>query len=90
MHKGINSHIENAKAGSKTEVDLKASQSANTLRIDFSVNKRLSDANYLTLFTFEDESHLLLRSHLTMEDLESEDFKVHDPCAAWLNGKIPD
>nr|XP_019960254.1 PREDICTED: inactive dipeptidyl peptidase 10-like isoform X1 [Paralichthys olivaceus] len=32
-----------------------------------------------------DESHLLLRSHLTMEDLESEDFKVHDPCVAWLS-----
>ncbi|MEQ2184313.1 hypothetical protein GOODEAATRI_006520 [Goodea atripinnis] len=32
-----------------------------------------------------DESHLLLRSHLTMEDLESDEFKVHDPCAAWLN-----
>ncbi|XP_051281246.1 LOW QUALITY PROTEIN: inactive dipeptidyl peptidase 10 [Dicentrarchus labrax] len=32
-----------------------------------------------------DESHLLLRSHLTMEDLESEDFKVHDPSVAWLN-----
>ncbi|XP_047455928.1 inactive dipeptidyl peptidase 10 [Mugil cephalus] len=31
-----------------------------------------------------DESHLLLRSHLTMEDLESEDFKIHDPCVAWL------
>uniref|UniRef100_A0A673CQR1 Dipeptidyl-peptidase 6b n=1 Tax=Sphaeramia orbicularis TaxID=375764 RepID=A0A673CQR1_9TELE len=33
-----------------------------------------------------DESHLLLRSHLTMEDLESEEFKVHDPSVAWLNG----
>ncbi|XP_023193783.1 inactive dipeptidyl peptidase 10-like [Xiphophorus maculatus] len=32
-----------------------------------------------------DESHLLLRSHVTMEDLESEEFKVHDPCAVWLN-----
>ncbi|CAG6021838.1 unnamed protein product [Menidia menidia] len=32
-----------------------------------------------------DESHLLLRSHVTMEDLESEKFKVHDPCVAWLN-----
>ncbi|KAF3697244.1 Inactive dipeptidyl peptidase 10 Dipeptidyl peptidase IV-related protein 3 [Channa argus] len=32
-----------------------------------------------------DESHLLLRSHVTMEDLESEDFKVHDPSVAWLN-----
>ncbi|XP_070695526.1 inactive dipeptidyl peptidase 10 [Pempheris klunzingeri] len=32
-----------------------------------------------------DESHLLLHSHLTMEDLESEEFKVHDPCVAWLN-----
>eukprot|EP00064_Thunnus_orientalis_P005747 superscaffoldBa00000576_g5761 len=32
-----------------------------------------------------DESHMLLRSHLTMEDLESEDFKVHDPSVAWLN-----
>ncbi|KAM9856100.1 inactive dipeptidyl peptidase 10 [Aulostomus maculatus] len=32
-----------------------------------------------------DESHLLLRSHLIMEDLEREEFKVHDPCVAWLN-----
>ncbi|XP_040909774.1 inactive dipeptidyl peptidase 10 [Toxotes jaculatrix] len=32
-----------------------------------------------------DESHLLLRSHLTMEDLESEEFKIHDPRVAWLN-----
>ncbi|XP_031146150.1 inactive dipeptidyl peptidase 10 isoform X2 [Sander lucioperca] len=32
-----------------------------------------------------DASKLLLRSHLTMEDLESEEFKVHDPCVAWLN-----
>ncbi|XP_004560478.2 inactive dipeptidyl peptidase 10 [Maylandia zebra] len=32
-----------------------------------------------------DESHLLLRSHLTMEDLESEEFKIHNPCVAWLN-----
>ncbi|XP_041860692.1 inactive dipeptidyl peptidase 10 isoform X1 [Melanotaenia boesemani] len=32
-----------------------------------------------------DESHLLLRSHVTMEDLESEEFKVHNPCVAWLN-----
>ncbi|KAM4562251.1 inactive dipeptidyl peptidase 10 isoform 1-T1 [Odontesthes bonariensis] len=32
-----------------------------------------------------DESHLLRRSHVTMEDLESDDFKVHDPCVAWLN-----
>ncbi|XP_061591315.1 inactive dipeptidyl peptidase 10 isoform X2 [Cololabis saira] len=32
-----------------------------------------------------DESHLLLRSHVTMEDLESEEFKVYDPCVAWSN-----
>ncbi|KAA8591327.1 hypothetical protein FQN60_002270 [Etheostoma spectabile] len=32
-----------------------------------------------------DASKLLLRSHLTMEDLESEEFKVHDPRVAWLN-----
>ncbi|KAL7859443.1 hypothetical protein SRHO_G00145900 [Serrasalmus rhombeus] len=32
-----------------------------------------------------DESHLLLHSRLTVEDLESEEFKVHDPCATWLN-----
>ncbi|KAL7864373.1 hypothetical protein AOLI_G00157930 [Acnodon oligacanthus] len=32
-----------------------------------------------------DESHLLLHSRLTLEDLESEEFKVHDPCATWLN-----
>lgn len=43
--------------------------------------------NELFLVVPVDESHLLLRSHLTMEDLESEEFKVHDPCVAWLNGK---
>ncbi|XP_059384191.1 inactive dipeptidyl peptidase 10 isoform X2 [Carassius carassius] len=32
-----------------------------------------------------DESHLLLLSRLTLENLESEDFRVHDPCATWLN-----
>ncbi|XP_029689479.1 inactive dipeptidyl peptidase 10 isoform X1 [Takifugu rubripes] len=32
-----------------------------------------------------DERHLLLRSHLTMEDLESPEFKVHDPCVSWLS-----
>ncbi|XP_069560301.1 inactive dipeptidyl peptidase 10 [Brachyistius frenatus] len=32
-----------------------------------------------------DESHLLLRNHLAMEDLESDEFKVHDPSVAWLN-----
>ncbi|KAM9343897.1 inactive dipeptidyl peptidase 10 [Pholidichthys leucotaenia] len=32
-----------------------------------------------------DESHLLLRSHLTMEDLEKKEFKVYNPCVAWLN-----
>ncbi|KAM8864039.1 inactive dipeptidyl peptidase 10 isoform 1-T1 [Spinachia spinachia] len=32
-----------------------------------------------------DESQLLLRSHVTMEDLERDEFKVHNPCAAWLN-----
>ncbi|KAM6977229.1 inactive dipeptidyl peptidase 10 [Aplochiton taeniatus] len=32
-----------------------------------------------------DETHLLLRSRLTMEDLESQKFKVHNPCVAWLN-----
>ncbi|XP_057676298.1 inactive dipeptidyl peptidase 10 isoform X3 [Corythoichthys intestinalis] len=31
-----------------------------------------------------DESQLLRRSLLTMEDLESEEFKVHDPCVSWL------
>lgn len=41
----------------------------------------------LCLVVSGDESHLLLRSHLTMEDLESEEFKVHDPRVAWLNGK---
>lgn len=35
----------------------------------------------------EDESHLLLHSHLTMEDLESPEFKVHDPSVSWLSGK---
>lgn len=43
----------------------------------------------LCLSAFKDESHLLLRSHVTMEDLESEEFKVHDPCAVWLNGEDP-
>ncbi|XP_067095583.1 inactive dipeptidyl peptidase 10 [Osmerus mordax] len=32
-----------------------------------------------------DESQLLLQSRLTMDDLESEKFKVHDPSVAWLN-----
>ncbi|XP_051516559.1 inactive dipeptidyl peptidase 10-like isoform X3 [Myxocyprinus asiaticus] len=32
-----------------------------------------------------DESHLLLLSRITLENLESEDFKVYDPCATWLN-----
>ncbi|XP_043081378.1 inactive dipeptidyl peptidase 10 isoform X1 [Puntigrus tetrazona] len=32
-----------------------------------------------------DESHLLLLSRLTLENVESEDFRVHDPCATWLN-----
>uniref|UniRef100_A0A673HZF7 Uncharacterized protein n=1 Tax=Sinocyclocheilus rhinocerous TaxID=307959 RepID=A0A673HZF7_9TELE len=31
-----------------------------------------------------DESHLLLLSRLTLENLESEDFRVHDPCATPL------
>ncbi|XP_061645980.1 inactive dipeptidyl peptidase 10 isoform X1 [Phyllopteryx taeniolatus] len=31
-----------------------------------------------------DESHLLRRSLFTLEDLESEEFKVHDPCVTWL------
>uniref|UniRef100_A0A8C1L842 Uncharacterized protein n=1 Tax=Cyprinus carpio TaxID=7962 RepID=A0A8C1L842_CYPCA len=34
-----------------------------------------------------DESHLLLLSRLTLENLENEDFRVHDPCAMWLNGE---
>ncbi|XP_012690427.2 inactive dipeptidyl peptidase 10 [Clupea harengus] len=32
-----------------------------------------------------DESHLLLQSPLTMEDIESRGFKVQDPCVSWLN-----
>nr|XP_023846282.1 inactive dipeptidyl peptidase 10-like [Salvelinus alpinus] len=32
-----------------------------------------------------DESHLFLRSRLTMEDLESEKYTVHDPCVTWLD-----
>uniref|UniRef100_A0A3B5B776 Inactive dipeptidyl peptidase 10-like n=1 Tax=Stegastes partitus TaxID=144197 RepID=A0A3B5B776_9TELE len=39
----------------------------------------------LSVILLTPESHLLLRSHLTMEDLEREEFKVHDPCVAWLN-----
>lgn len=36
-----------------------------------------------------DESHLLLQSPLTVEDIESHGFKVHDPCVSWLNGQYP-
>ncbi|KAK6303371.1 hypothetical protein J4Q44_G00258250 [Coregonus suidteri] len=32
-----------------------------------------------------DESHLLLQSHLTMEDLVSEKYTIHNPCVTWLN-----
>ncbi|XP_064155114.1 inactive dipeptidyl peptidase 10 [Anguilla rostrata] len=32
-----------------------------------------------------DESRLTLLSPLTVEDLETEEFKVHDPCVTWLN-----
>ncbi|XP_062396254.1 inactive dipeptidyl peptidase 10 isoform X1 [Sardina pilchardus] len=32
-----------------------------------------------------DESHLFLQSPLTVEDIESRGFKVHDPCVSWLN-----
>ncbi|XP_035377392.1 inactive dipeptidyl peptidase 10 isoform X2 [Electrophorus electricus] len=32
-----------------------------------------------------DESHLFVRSCLTVEDLEREEFNVHNPCATWLN-----
>ncbi|XP_054639787.1 inactive dipeptidyl peptidase 10 [Dunckerocampus dactyliophorus] len=32
-----------------------------------------------------DESHLLRRSLFTMDDLESDGFKVHDPSVAWLS-----
>ncbi|XP_067301877.1 LOW QUALITY PROTEIN: inactive dipeptidyl peptidase 10 [Pseudorasbora parva] len=32
-----------------------------------------------------DESHLQLLSRLTLENLESEDFRIHDPCVTWLN-----
>ncbi|XP_037540604.1 inactive dipeptidyl peptidase 10 [Nematolebias whitei] len=32
-----------------------------------------------------DESHLLLHSYVTMEDLESDDFKIHDPRVMWLD-----
>lgn len=52
-------------------------------------NESKNDGDDVCLSAIKDESHLLLRSHLTMEDLESEDFKVHDPCVAWLNGKNP-
>lgn len=59
---------------------------SNMLRLCFTANMTYFNS---CLFASEDESHLLLRSHLTMEDLESEEFKVHDPCVAWLNGKDP-
>uniref|UniRef100_A0A3B3Z5P2 Peptidase S9 prolyl oligopeptidase catalytic domain-containing protein n=1 Tax=Poecilia mexicana TaxID=48701 RepID=A0A3B3Z5P2_9TELE len=42
----------------------------------------------LSVVVLTPESHLLLHSHVTMEDLESEEFKVHDPCAAWLNNEV--
>uniref|UniRef100_A0A3Q0S745 Dipeptidyl-peptidase 6b n=1 Tax=Amphilophus citrinellus TaxID=61819 RepID=A0A3Q0S745_AMPCI len=42
----------------------------------------------LSVILLTPESHLLLRSHLTMEDLESEEFKVHDPRVAWLNNEV--
>uniref|UniRef100_A0A3Q2CQY5 Inactive dipeptidyl peptidase 10-like n=1 Tax=Cyprinodon variegatus TaxID=28743 RepID=A0A3Q2CQY5_CYPVA len=42
----------------------------------------------LSVVILTPDSHLLLRSHVTMEDLESEEFKVHDPCAAWLNNEV--
>ncbi|XP_021325694.1 inactive dipeptidyl peptidase 10 isoform X2 [Danio rerio] len=32
-----------------------------------------------------DESHLLRLSRLTLENLESEDFQIHNPCATWLS-----
>ncbi|KAJ8390510.1 hypothetical protein AAFF_G00103070 [Aldrovandia affinis] len=32
-----------------------------------------------------DESHLSQLSPLTVEDLETEEFKLHDPCVTWLN-----
>ncbi|KAJ8265511.1 hypothetical protein COCON_G00146100 [Conger conger] len=32
-----------------------------------------------------EESRLSLLSPLTVEDLEAEEFKVHDPCETWLN-----
>uniref|UniRef100_A0A8C7G1R6 Inactive dipeptidyl peptidase 10-like n=1 Tax=Oncorhynchus kisutch TaxID=8019 RepID=A0A8C7G1R6_ONCKI len=37
-----------------------------------------------------DDSHLFLRSRLTMDDLESEKYTVHDPCVTWLDGKSLD
>uniref|UniRef100_A0A3P8UB18 Inactive dipeptidyl peptidase 10-like n=1 Tax=Amphiprion percula TaxID=161767 RepID=A0A3P8UB18_AMPPE len=42
----------------------------------------------LSVILLTPESHLLLRSRLTMEDLEREEFKVHDPCVAWLNNEV--
>uniref|UniRef100_A0A3Q3XAT7 Inactive dipeptidyl peptidase 10-like n=1 Tax=Mola mola TaxID=94237 RepID=A0A3Q3XAT7_MOLML len=42
----------------------------------------------LSVILLTPESHLLLRAHLTMEDLESEEFKVHDPRVAWLNNEV--
>ncbi|KAG9333997.1 hypothetical protein JZ751_009313 [Albula glossodonta] len=34
-----------------------------------------------------DETRLSQLSPLTLEDLETEEFKVHDPCVTWLNGE---
>uniref|UniRef100_A0A3Q2U4K4 Inactive dipeptidyl peptidase 10-like n=1 Tax=Fundulus heteroclitus TaxID=8078 RepID=A0A3Q2U4K4_FUNHE len=42
----------------------------------------------LSVVILTPESHLLLLSHVTMEDLDREEFKLHDPCAAWLNNEV--
>ena len=59
---------------------------SNALLWKLSIRKK-RPSGLFSLHLIKDESHLLLRSRLTMEDLESEDFKVHDPCVTWLNGK---
>lgn len=38
-------------------------------------------------FIVTDESHLLLQSPLTVEDIENRGFKVHDPRVSWLTGQ---
>uniref|UniRef100_H2ML62 Inactive dipeptidyl peptidase 10-like n=1 Tax=Oryzias latipes TaxID=8090 RepID=H2ML62_ORYLA len=42
----------------------------------------------LSVIILTPESLLLRHSHVTMDDLESNTFKVHDPCVSWLNNEV--